>query len=48
MVPSGAQLWASTLEVAEGEAQSAAAMANALINACSAVAATLFASAIGL
>ena len=48
MVPSAAQMWASTLETAEGEAQSAAAMASALINACSAAAATLFASAIGL
>ncbi len=47
-VPSAAQLWASTLEAAEGEAQSATAMANALINACSAAASTLFASAIGL
>ena len=47
-VPSGAQLWASTMETAEGEGQSAAAMASALISACSAVAATLFASAIGL
>jgi len=48
MVPSAAQMWASTLETAEGEAQSATAMASALINACSAAAATLFASAIGL
>ena len=46
--PSAAQLWASLLEVAEGNLLSASAVATALIDACSAVAGTLFASAFGI
>jgi len=47
-VPSAAQLWASLLEVAEGSVLSAQAVTSALIDACSAVAGTLFAAALGV
>ena len=48
--PGAAQAWASAVEVAtEGDAaQSVAALAAALVSACSTVAAVLFASAVGL
>ena len=46
--PSAAQLWASLLEVAEGNVLSVQAVASALLDACSAVAGTLFAAALGV
>ena len=46
--PPAAQLWACALETAEGELQSVAVLANAIIDACSNVAAMLFASALGI
>jgi hypothetical protein len=48
VTPGAAQLWASALEATEGDVTSAAAVASALINACSAIAAVLFAAAIGI
>ena len=43
-----AHLWACALEVAEGELQSMALLANTIIESCSNVAAMLFASALGI
>ena len=47
--PPAAQLWACLLETAEGDMQqSILAFANAIVDACSNVAAMLFASALGI
>ena len=45
--PGTAQLWASCLEAMEGEVESVEALASTVINGCAAIAAVLFASAVG-
>ena len=46
--PPAAHLWACALEAAERELQSMALLANTIVDACSNVAAMLFASALGI
>lgn len=46
--PGAAQLWASALEAAEGEVQSVETLCIAVTEGCSAIAAVLFTSALGL
>ena len=48
VMPGVAQLWASTVEAAEGEVESVAAFAQAIVDHASAVAGVLFASAFGI
>ena len=46
--PGTAQLWASCLEAMEGEVESVQALMGDVVNGCSAIAAVLFASAVGM